>query len=222
MSVDLHSLHLAVRLRRLLARHRWIRWSVVIACAITVASGLHTKLSDLDRAQAAWAGGEPILVLRHDTAAGDAIAASDVERRYIAPDLRPDGALASWDDPMTALHRMRRGEILTNAHIGRGIGPAGLLSATTAGVSVPIVAAQAVPFAVGDRVGLVLAADPLAVGVSPANGWLGEASVIAATPEAVLVSVASDGVVEIAVAAAEGQVTLVLLSSASGPVRSAP
>jgi Flp pilus assembly protein CpaB len=221
MPRDLRSLHPVIRLRWIMVRHRWIRWSAIAMCSITAGVGVQAKVAALDEARSEWDGGVEVLVLRHDVETGAEISAADVDTRFIAPNLVPDSAVDDVTKPLVARHPLGRGEILVDTHLGRRSGPAGLLEPGKVGVSIPLQEGFAPSLAVGDHVGVVVGPDPLAISDQPAAADLGpSATVISVTPEAILVAVDTTEAVEVATAASGGRVTLVLLESSTNPVRS--
>jgi hypothetical protein len=221
MSVDVHSLHFAVRLRRLLARRPWIRWLAIVVCAGAAGVGLQGKVAALDEAKAQWDGGTLVFVLRHDVAAGDQIRPSDVAERFVAPDIVPGGAAASFDQTVIARHAMGRGEIITGTHVGRAGGPAGLLRPGSVGVAVALPVGSSVPLAVGDRVGVVIGLDPLGLSTAQVTtGVVAEGEIVDVSSESAVVGIESSTAAQVATAAAGGRVTLILLGTPAQAVRS--
>jgi hypothetical protein len=221
MSVDFRSLHLAVRLRRLLARRPWIRWLVIATCAATAGIGLQGKVAALNEAKDRWDGGALVYVLRHDVVAGSEIRREDVEQRLVAPDLVPLGAATSFGEPVTARHAMGRGEIVSTTHVGQAVGPAGLLRPGAVGVAVPLPIGSSVPLALGDRVGLVVGSDPLGTGADPTPvGVAAMGEVVFVSSESAVVGLDAAEAAEVASAAAGGRVTVILLGAPVDTVRS--
>jgi hypothetical protein len=208
MSVDFRSLHLAVRLRRLLARRPWIRWLVIATCAATAGIGLQGKVAALNEAKDRWDGGALVYVLRHDVVAGSEIRREDVEQRLVAPDLVPLGAATSFGEPVTT-------------HVGQAVGPAGLLRPGAVGVAVPLPIGSSVPLALGDRVGLVVGSDPLGTGADPTPvGVAAMGEVVFVSSESAVVGLDAAEAAEVASAAAGGRVTVILLGAPVDTVRS--
>jgi hypothetical protein len=131
-------MHVSVRFRVFLARHRWIYWIVVCALAGSVGLMVHTELDD-------------------DRAAGDP---PSVERRDLPEALVPTAALRSLPAGATLRQRVTAGEVLTSTDITAAAGPVG--GATTESVVVGIIDPLARGAVVGSRVrisseGIVLA-----------------------------------------------------------------
>ena len=142
-------MHVSVRVRVFLARHRWIYWFVVISLACAVGLTVHAELRKVDAAS--------VLVADDDRAAGDA---PSFQRRDLPEALLPAAALRSLPTGATLRQRVAAGEVLTSIDITTVAGPIG--GATTDSVVVGIIDPLARGAVVGSSVrisseGIVLA-----------------------------------------------------------------
>lgn len=150
-------MHVSVRVRVFLARHRWIYWFVVISLACAVGLTVHAELRKVDAARAAWGKTASVLVADDDRAAGDA---PSFQRRDLPEALLPAAALRSLPTGATLRQRVAAGEVLTSIDITTVAGPIG--GATTDSVVVGIIDPLARGAVVGSSVrisseGIVLA-----------------------------------------------------------------
>lgn len=103
-------------LRRLIARHRWMRWVPVIACSVGLVTTAHASTSDADSTRDAWGRRRTVWVASHDIGPGAPIGAVPTEFPAIAV---PDAALVDASpNGRLAVQRIGVGEILTTTDVG--------------------------------------------------------------------------------------------------------
>ncbi len=159
---------LAVRSRRAVARHRWLRRVLVLAAAVVVASSTFSRLEGVDAARAQWGDTVDVLVATGETAPGEVLR---VEVRSLPAAMVPAGSIATDgagrpDDPLVARQRVTDGEVVVDADVTVA-GPLGLVP--DGWLAVPVVESPASGAATGERVqvaseGVVIAAEALVVG----------------------------------------------------------
>lgn len=104
-------------LRRLTARHRWIRWIPVAACSAGLVATAHAYTAAADATRDAWGQRLPAWVATRDVEPGTSIDAALVRLPATAV---PDGAIAD-ERPvdMVAVQRIGVGEVITTFDVGR-------------------------------------------------------------------------------------------------------
>jgi hypothetical protein len=181
---------LAVRCRRAVARHRWLRRLLVVGAAVAVASTTFSRLERVDAARARWGDTLEVLVA---TAGSDAGEPLRVEVRSLPAAMVPAGSVAAdrVDDPLVARQRVTVGEVVVDADVTVD-GPLGLVP--DGWLAVPVVESPPSGAAAGERVqvaseGVVIAAEALVV------GHQGDATLIAVPADAapLLPVAATDG-----------------------------
>lgn len=185
---------LAVEIRRALARHRWLRTTVIVTIAVAAAASTLQRIERIDAARAAWGDTRPVLVATRAAEPGDPLVA---EVRDLPAAMVPDRALpgALGDDELVARQHLAPGEVVTDADVR----PAGPLALVPAGwVAVAVVESPASGASPGERV--QVASD----GVLVAD----EALVVGHTADATLVAVPSGVGPLVPLAATDGRLAL--------------
>jgi Flp pilus assembly protein CpaB len=149
-------------LRRLIARHRWMRWIPVIACSAGFLLTAHASTTDADAARDAWGRRRTVWIASRDLEPGTPIDAELTELPAVAV---PDSAVDLSPIGRIAVQRIGAGETLTDVDVGRD-GPLPLLPIGWRAVAVR--ESPASGSAPGDRVdvvseGVVLVEDALIV-----------------------------------------------------------
>jgi hypothetical protein len=157
--------HLAA-VRRGLARHPWIYWTMVIAVAAASATATASVLRGVDAQRARWGDSAVVLVATRDVAAGESLDGLTAEHRYPIA-MVPPGAVTSLDVGAAARHRLGTGEIVVDVDVAATAAPQSLIP--RGWLAVAIAEAVASGAAVGDHVvivseGVRLASDALVVG----------------------------------------------------------
>lgn len=150
-------------LRRLTARHGWIRWLPVIGCGIGLITSAHLYTAQADSTREAWGPRRTAWIATGDIAPGAAI---DAERVELPAAAVPDSAVDDGSPVgKVAIQRIGDGELLTATDVGRA-GPMSLLPAGWRAVAITeLPASGAAP---GDQVdvvseGVVLVADAVVI-----------------------------------------------------------
>jgi hypothetical protein len=105
-------------IRRLLTRHRWAYWTLIIAIAVTVAALALEPGRRARMEQQRWGTLTPVLVVTESIDAGATIEAVEVRNYPVA--LIPENPLAPEARtrfPVSARHRLSAGAILTDTAI---------------------------------------------------------------------------------------------------------
>ena len=174
-------MHVATRVRVVLARRPWAYWLIVAALAVVPALAVHGHLTRLDEARRSWEETRPVLVAATALAAGDPILTRTVD---VPVALLPTGALAELPDGARLRQRVSDGEMLTALDVADRRGPAALADVGTV---------------------VVALADPLSRGVAIGLDVQVAADGIVLADTATVVDVV-DGVAFVAVRAADGAV----------------
>lgn len=186
-------MHVSVRVRVFLARHRWIYWLVVAVLSSAVGLIVHAELRQVDAARAAWDETTSVLVAVDDREAGDL---PSVERHEFPEALVPAAALRSLPAGATLRQRVTVGEVLTSTDVTAVAGPVGGASAES--VVVGIIDPLARGAVVGSRIrisseGIVLAESGEVVSVADEIVFVAvdsaDAPMIAAAAQAGLASI---------------------------------
>lgn len=157
----------AAAYRRLVARHPWIHWLVVVGLAVATAAHVLARDDRVEQARATWGDTRPVLVAERAIAPGEPLVASV---RDVPVAIAPDAVVVppSGSDAITytARQHLVPGDIVTTVDVV-GDGPLPLLP--PGWLAVPIVESPPSGAAAGDRVqlasdGLVVAEDALVVG----------------------------------------------------------
>jgi hypothetical protein len=148
-----------------MARHRWLRRTLVIAAAVSVAATTFDRLERVDAARAEWGEGVGVLVATGEVDPGEPLR---FEVRSIPSAMVPVGAVTTdrFDDPLVARQRVTTGEVVVEADVTVD-GPLGLVP--DGWLAVPVVESPPSGAATGERVqvvseGAVIAPDALVVG----------------------------------------------------------
>lgn len=181
-------MHVAARVRHLLARRPWIYWMLVLALAAGAGLATAGAVAGIDEARRAWGQTREVVVATTDLAPGEPLAGRTERQPRPVPMVPPRSLFDAPVDGVARQH-IASGEILVEADVAARSGPVALTPPGWRGVPV----AEAVPTgaAIGDRVaaasgGVVLAAEGIVVGRS-------DAAVIVAVPEAEAAAVAHAG-----------------------------
>jgi hypothetical protein len=191
-------MHVAARLRNVLARRRWLYWAAVALLAAAAALVMASAGAAVDDARRSWGETRTVFVATADVVPGAALDGA-AERRVLPVPLIPAAALGEVPVGAVARQHVSRGEVVVAADVAPTATPQALIPAGWSGVAV----AEAVPSGAvtGDAVtavaeGVVLAAEGLVVGRSGA---------------AVLVAVPDGDAPAVAMAAAAGTLALLLV-----------
>jgi hypothetical protein len=187
-----------VRIRRLVARHPSVRWSLVTTLAVAAGALVWDAGADVDDARAAWGRTRTVLVAVEPIAPGDRLHDA-VERRQVPEPVVADDAPDHLDADAVARQHVGAGEIIGAADVAPGVGRTALLQHGDAAVAI----AEAVPSGArpGERVEVVVGGVVIA----------GDATVLAVEADTVLVAVAVGDAPEVAAATLDGSAALVVL-----------
>ena len=148
-------------IRLVLDRRPWLRWSFVIVAALVAGWSVDARLDAVDDARSTWTERRTVLVASHDHEPGDELV---VESRVLPSAAIPPSALEDVDAGATVRRQVALGEILTDADVTFGVGPAASAGAgqVVVAVSDPLLATAMSSVSVGLRVtvhseGIVLA-----------------------------------------------------------------
>lgn len=114
-------MRIATPVRIFLARHRWIYWLVVAVLALTVGFGVAARTAELDERRASWEETRSVWVAEIDTEPGDLVTAVQRDLPLVAV---PTGAVDEVAPSTVARQRLRRGEVVVDADVVVGRGPA--------------------------------------------------------------------------------------------------
>jgi hypothetical protein len=191
-------MHVAARLRNVLARHRWLYWAAVLLLASGAGLVVASASAAVDDARRSWGETRPVLVATADLVPGDSLDGA-VELRTLPVPMIPPAALGEPPAGAIARQHVGRGEVVVSADVAATAHPQALIPAGWSAVAV----AEAVPSGAltGDEVtavaeGVVLAAEAVVVGRSG---------------DAVLVAVPDAEGPAVAMAAASGTLALLLV-----------
>jgi hypothetical protein len=184
------------RVRLLLARRRWLRWAFSAALAGLTALTVHDRLQALDDARRGWSEARTVLVADADHAPGDPPRVSAVRLPVVAV---PPAALAELQDGARLRRSVSVGEILVEADVTAGAGPAAGAPPGTAVVS----------FA-GDAVADARAGLPVRV-VAEGVVLAEEATIVAVTGGATHVAVPAASAPAVAASVRSGTASVVYL-----------
>lgn len=189
-------MHVAARVRLVLARRPWLYWLIVGAIAAVPALAVRGHLARLDEARRSWEESRSVLVAAAPLGPGDPIRIRTVD---VPVALLPDGALGEIPGGARLRQRVAGGEILTEVDIADRPGPASLAGEGTVvvGLSDPL----------SRSVGIGLDVQVAADGIVLADA----ATVVEVVDDVILVAVpAADGAV-VAAAAQQGIASLLYL-----------
>ncbi len=196
------------RIRLFVARRPLVYWLLVGLLALATAALVLDQIAALRAARRQWGEARPVLVARHDLAAGQAVTPGDTRTARWPAALLPFDAVTDLVGPTVVAVPIAAGEPLVRRRLGRaGAGPvAGRLPPGTRGVTVPV-GDVAIAVQPGDRVDVVAAgAGPEGSGAVVAAG----AVVIVSSPTEVVVAVGVRDLGAVAGAMADGQVLLAI------------
>jgi len=142
---ELSPARLGRNVRLVLARRPWIRWLTVGAVAAAAGASVHAQLQSLDAARAQWTDQQRVPVATATLSPGDVLV---WEWRSIPVVGVPDAVALSIPDGVVARQHLGTGEIIVDADMSVGDGPAA--GATAGHVVVPV----SDPLVTGPAVGL--------------------------------------------------------------------
>jgi hypothetical protein len=189
-------MHVASRVRHVLARRPWIYWVVVTVLAGLAATAVRAELNSIATERGRWGSTQTVMVASRPHEPGDPV----VARAEAVPlAALPDGALSEVADGAVVRQRVAGGEILTDLDVSSRGGPAALAEAGT------VVVALSDPLARDVATGL-------AVQVSADGLVIAESAVVTSVvDDVVFVAVSrSDGPI-VAAAAHQGTASLLYL-----------
>ena len=207
-----HRLDVALALRR---RPRYRRALVILLsalCGIAVMGVVQRA----EQAAAAWGTSVPVLVATRDLTPGDRLDAGNTRVEPHPAPLVPDGVLSALPDDRRIAEAVLAGEVVRVERLA----PTGLstvaarLPRGTVAMAVPVEPGSVPTLVLGDRVDVLVALAPEAVGGGPPGFALAtEVLVVAVGDEAVTIAVPADTAPRLAVAFGAGAVTLALTAS---------
>jgi hypothetical protein len=193
-------MHIAVTMRRVVARHPWVYWLTALLLALVVAMLVNRQVTALDDTRREWSTTRRVLVAAADHEPGESLRA---EPRSVPIALLPDGAVldVDFDDHADEIVRQRitRGEVVVGADLTEPTGPAALATDGTMVVGIVDLLARDV------RIGLVV--QVVSEGIVLAD----EARVVAVADEVVFVAVESRTAPMVAAAAHDATASLVFV-----------
>ena len=130
---ELSAARLGRNARLVLARRPWIRWLAVGAVAAVAGGSVHAQLQSVDAARAQWTDQQRVPVATATLSPGDALV---WEWRSIPAVGVPDGVALSIPDGVVARQHLGTGEIIIDADMSVGDGPAA--GATAGHIVVPV------------------------------------------------------------------------------------
>jgi Flp pilus assembly protein CpaB len=204
------------RIGLLLRRDPRLWWVVVLASAAATGLSVSHVLSTAEATRRAWGSTEPVLVVRHDLAAGGTVSALDVELVDYPAGLAPADALDELPDGAVTRVDLSAGEpLLPRRLAGHDLSPvAAVLPSGTRAVAIPTEPGTAPPLAAGDRVDvLVVVAAEVAGDGPPGFAIATDALVVSVDDDAVTVAVERDEAPRVAAALGLGAVTLALVGA---------
>lgn len=204
------------RIGLLLRREPRLWWLVVLAGAAATGLAVSHVLGTAEATRRAWGTTEPVLVVRHDVAAGSTLSARDVELVDVPTGLAPAGALDEL--PAGAVARVdlsAREPLLPRRLAGHDLSAlAAALPPGTRAIAIPTEPGTAPPLDAGDRVDvLVVVAAEVAGDGPPGFAIATDALVVAVDDDAVTVAVERDEAPRVAAALGLGAVTLALVGA---------
>lgn len=203
---------LALALRR---RPRW-RAALVVGAGLLSGAGVTARVQHADHVRDEWGRRVPVVVAARDLVAGELLDPGNtrLERRPAA--LVPTGALSEVPVGDRLATPVLDGEVLREQRLA----PTGLsevaarLEDGSVAVAVPVELGTTPRLAVGDRVDVLVALAPEAVGGGPPGFVLAtRAAVVDVTDAAVTIAVPRDVAPRLAVAFSQGAVSLALVGA---------
>lgn len=123
---ELSPARLGRNVRLVLARRPWIRWLAVGMVATVAGVSVHAQVQSIEAARAQWADRQPVPIATTSVSAGEVLV---WEWRSIPAVAVPDGVARSIPDGAVARQRVGTGEIVVDADLTVGDGPAAGASA---------------------------------------------------------------------------------------------
>lgn len=130
-------MHIAVRLRRVVARHPWVYWLTCVVLALGVTALVNRQVEALDEQRMEWGTTRRVLVATSDHLPGDGL---QTEVRAMPIALVPEAAVDEADGNTIVRQRVSTGEVVVAADLAAPSGPAALADAGTrvVGLSDPL------------------------------------------------------------------------------------
>jgi hypothetical protein len=193
-------MHIAVTMRRVVARHPWVYWLTCLVLALAVAALVNRQVSALDATRREWGTTRRVLVAVADHQPGEPLRA---EPRPMPIALVPEGAVLDADagahlDEIVR-QRVTSGEVVVSADLAPPNGPAALAAHGTMVVGIVDLLARDV------RIGL--AVQIVAEGVVLAD----DARIVAVADDVVFVAVQARTAPMVAAAAHDATASLVFV-----------
>lgn len=187
-------MHIAVRVRIFIARHRWVYWTAVAAVAAGIGATVFDAMRAIDHTRTQWGDTSTVIVATADLEPDGAVTVRTAE---LPVAMVPASALHALPDGARLHQRVMRGEVLTTADIVAGPGPAAHAPADSAVVAI------ADPLSRNVSVGLQ-------VSVGSEGILLAETAVVTdVVDDVVFVAVPSDDAPDVAAAAQAGLATMI-------------
>jgi hypothetical protein len=130
---ELSPARLGRNIRLVLARHPWIRWLAVGVVAAAAGASVHAQLQSIEAARAQWTDQQRVPVATAAASPGDELS---WEWRNIPAVGVPDGVARDIFEGIIARQRVGTGEIIVDADLTVGSGPAA--GAASGHVVVPV------------------------------------------------------------------------------------
>ena len=198
-----------MRLRRVPALY----WILALGLAACTSVTVFRLTAAADARARYWGTLAEVPVASRDVPAGSTLDGDDFELRRVPEALLPASGVVAEPAGLVAVVPLVRGEVLVEAKLApTGLtGPAALLEPGERAVAVPRIETVP-PVEVGDRVDVILTADPAASGVGgpPSVALARGARVVDVADEAVTLAVARADAPRVAFAAAQSAVALVI------------
>jgi hypothetical protein len=122
--------------RRLVARHPWLRGLAILTLAACVGGSVLAAMARVERERESWGTSTTVVVAARDVAPGETMSGATVARE--APlALAPPTAVHTLAPSATATQRIAAGEIVVESDVVRVGGPLALLPAGWLAVTVP-------------------------------------------------------------------------------------
>ena len=162
------------RVRRVVARHPWVQWVVIVSMAVVVTAVAAEAMARVDAERASWGRTTSVWVAVRDVQAGEPI---EAEQRDVPEAVRPPGAVVVREGAV-ARQAVGRGEIVTDLDV---VDPDGSI-APPEWLVAPVRESLPSGATIGEHVqvasdGFVLASDGIVV------GFVDDATLVAVPPD---------------------------------------